>query len=161
MDPTDPNVLDAASNPFGSALFQGLFKSADGGASWSPINSGLEDLIAPGTIVTALIVDPTNPGVLYAGTAGYGVFKSSNGGARWSAFNDGLTYLSVRALALAPGAPHLVYARTSGGVFQIDDAPVPASTSAAGALSGNERGTADSFVTIADSPCIGKERLPL
>ena len=49
----------------------GVFKSTNGGANWSAINDGLGN-----RIVKALVIDPTNPRTLYAGTDG-GVFVSA------------------------------------------------------------------------------------
>jgi photosystem II stability/assembly factor-like uncharacterized protein len=115
MDPLQPSVL------YAGVFHWGLFKSADSGASWSPINNGLEDLIDTGVNVNALIVDPDQPDVLYLGTTGYGVFKSSDGGVTWGLFNEGLTFLDVRALAIVRGANPIVYAGTPGGVFKIVD----------------------------------------
>ena len=69
--------------------------------------------------MTAIVFDPANSNILYAGTAGGGVFKSSDGGANWSQFNGGLGNLDVRVLAVAPGSRHTLYAGTSGGVFGL------------------------------------------
>jgi photosystem II stability/assembly factor-like uncharacterized protein len=115
IDPLHPYVLYAVVTGPNSLS---LFKSTDSGASWSPINSGLDDVVNTRTTVNALIVDPDHPKVLYLGTSGYGVFKSSDGGATWAAFNDGLTFPDVRALAIVRGTT-TVYASTPGGVFKI------------------------------------------
>jgi photosystem II stability/assembly factor-like uncharacterized protein len=116
IDPLQPNVLYAVVTGPDSLS---LFKSTDSGASWSPINAGLDDVVTTRTTVNALIVDPNHPEVLYLGTSGYGVFKSSDGGATWVAFNNGLTFLDVRALAIVRGAAPAVYASTPAGVFKI------------------------------------------
>jgi photosystem II stability/assembly factor-like uncharacterized protein len=126
IDPHNPSTLYAAasgfegypSHPIG---FRGLFKSNDGGASWFTINDGLSDLIGETTSISALVIHPNDPKVVYAGTSGGGVFKSIDGGASWNPFNDGLTDLDVRALATAPGNPASLYAATSRGVFKIID----------------------------------------
>jgi photosystem II stability/assembly factor-like uncharacterized protein len=120
IDPTQPNVLYACTAgdygaPYG---FRGFFKSTDYGATWSSINNGLDSLLATGTNVSAMIIDPGNPNVLYAGSRGNGVFKSSDGGATWAPFNDGLANLDVRALAVAADSAHTLYAGTSGGFFK-------------------------------------------
>ena len=65
----------------------GVFKSTDGGASWSPVNTGLT---YTSLHVPALALDPTTPTTLYAGTDD-GVFKSTDGGGSWSPVNTGLT----------------------------------------------------------------------
>ena len=46
-----------------------MFKSTNGGAGWSEINTGLTN-----PYVRALKIDPATPSTLYAGTAGGGVF---------------------------------------------------------------------------------------
>ena len=64
-----------------------MFKSTNGGASWSAANTGLTDTLC----YTPWRSIPATPTTLYAGTYGGGVFKSTNGGANWSAVNTGLT----------------------------------------------------------------------
>jgi photosystem II stability/assembly factor-like uncharacterized protein len=117
IDPHQPNVLYAGTTGYYPEVpgFRSLFKSTDSGASWSPINVGLRDLLDTRAPVNALILDPAHTDILYVATSGYGVFKSSDGGATWAPFNDGLTHLDVRALAIAGGA---VYAGTPGRCFQ-------------------------------------------
>ena len=45
-----------------------MFKSTDGGDTWNVANTGLPD----NAFVTALAIDPTTPGTLYAGTLLFG-----------------------------------------------------------------------------------------
>jgi photosystem II stability/assembly factor-like uncharacterized protein len=107
VDPTTPTTLYAGT--YGG----GVFKSTDGGATWSAVNTGLTN-----KSVWALAIDPTAPNTLYAGTYG-GVFKSTNGGASWSAVNSGLTNTAVFALAIDPTDSNTLYAGTyGGGVFK-------------------------------------------
>src|SRR5437016_2862110 len=69
INPATPTTLYA-----GTFSGAGVFKSTNGGASWTAINSGL-----PGPQVAAhvlaLAIDPATPTTLYAGTNN-GVFKS-------------------------------------------------------------------------------------
>ena len=68
----------------------GIFKSTNGGGSWSAINAGLQ--FGSDTHVRALAIDPSTPATLYAGMErGGGAFKSTDGGGSWSAINAGLT----------------------------------------------------------------------
>ena len=60
LDPTTPTTLYAGTS-------DGVFKTTDGGTSWSPVNTGLAVL---STTVRALALDPTTPTTLYAGRAG-------------------------------------------------------------------------------------------
>lgn len=62
IDPSNPATLYAAE--YGG----GVFKSINGGASWTASSSGLTNLG-----VLALVVDPSNPATLYAGTTKGGV----------------------------------------------------------------------------------------
>jgi hypothetical protein len=80
--------------------------------------------------VNSLVITPSNPQVLYAGTwkvsegAESGVFKSTNGGESWVAKNSGLTNLYVWSLAMDPSNPQVLYAGTlggGGGVFKSTD----------------------------------------
>ena len=124
IDPAVPGVVYAAGAEGSNGVpqgFRGLFKSTDSGASWSAIGNGLASLLDTGSNMTAIVIDPANSNILYAGTAGGGVFKSSDGGANWSGFNDGLANLDVRVLAIAPGSRHTLYAGTAGGTFRIID----------------------------------------
>ena len=61
-----------------------VFKSTDGGASWSALSSGIG-----AAFVNVLAVDSSNPARIYAGTYG-GVFKTVDGGASWTAAGSGL-----------------------------------------------------------------------
>lgn len=140
IDPVNPSTIYAATSrfiftysPLRPGSFGGLFKSTDGGSSWSAINSGLSQLLGSNANVTALAIRPDSPNVLYAGTNGGGVFRSTDGGANWGQLNDGLTNLYVQSLALAPGNSAILYAGTSAGIFKIVDgtAGTVASVSAA------------------------------
>ena len=64
IDPNTNTILYASTNG------GGVFKSTNGGDSWSPINDGLTSLN-----VQALAIDPVTTTTLYAGTAGEGFFK--------------------------------------------------------------------------------------
>src|SRR5262249_60068309 len=86
----------------------GVYKSTDGGGSFSAQNSGL------GTPrVSALVIDPTATSTLYAGTVDGGAFKSTDGGANWSSFSFGLVGTDVAALA-ADSFPTIYLANRSG-----------------------------------------------
>ena len=73
-----------------------------------------------GGTIPALVVNPGDPRILYAGSESGGIFKSINGGANWSSVNAGLPAASfaVGALAIDPQDPTTLYAGTLGGVFK-------------------------------------------
>lgn len=69
--------------------------------------------------INALVVDPTNPQVLYAGTgstgAGSGVYKSEDAGMTWRLASDGLPSEDVVALAFSHADPPTLYAVVGSG----------------------------------------------
>jgi len=111
IDPAIPATLYAGTT-------RGVFKSTNGGGSWSAINTGLTE-----SNVRALAIDPTPPATIYAGTGDVldngGVFKSTNGGDSWSAINTGLTNKTINALGIDPATPATLYAGSYvSGVFK-------------------------------------------
>lgn len=119
IDPVDPNTIYAGVFCCIGIGANGVYKSTDGGLNWSPMNTGLTDLS-----ITELIVDPTNPAVLYASSTSpfgntVGVFKTTNGAASWSGVSTGLSTHRVGVLAIDPTNPATVYAGSQfGGVFR-------------------------------------------
>ncbi|MBN1658501.1 MAG: DUF11 domain-containing protein [Anaerolineae bacterium] len=93
----------------------GVYKSQDGGASWTPINDGLPQ----NALVYALAYSASDPPTLYAGTWG-GVYKIENGETSWSPLNAGLAEpRNITALAIHPTDPTIMYAATEQhGVYR-------------------------------------------
>ncbi len=130
INPANPQTLYAPGDVYDgfppNVIYSGLFKSTDGGATWSATG-----LTGKDRFVSAVSIDPRNPDTLYAGTLdyepGYRAFremlKSTDGGVSWFAINSGLTGLidttsSISALAIQADNPSTVYAGTFGaGVF--------------------------------------------
>jgi hypothetical protein len=86
---------------------------------------------------TAIAIHPTNPDLVYVGTAQGGVYRSSDGGLNWTPIFDSAMSLAVGALALAPSNPSILYVGTgeasgSGdsffgvGLYRIDNADTSA-----------------------------------
>ena len=63
----------------------GIYRSQDRGASWNPMNEGLDNL----DVSTPIIEDPKIPGKLYVGTRG-GIYISSDGGINWALSSKGM-----------------------------------------------------------------------
>jgi photosystem II stability/assembly factor-like uncharacterized protein len=109
IDPQTPATLYAGTQG-------GVFKSTDGGSSWSASSAGLANLL-----VNTLAIGAGAPATIYAGTSGGGVFKSIDAGASWAPASTGLTDTFVLALVVDPSASNVLYAGTNGGIFKSTD----------------------------------------
>lgn len=123
VDPRDGDrLLVAAEGPLWSPGGErGVYRSEDGGATWSPALQIDED-----TGVTDLEFDPANPDVVYAasyqrrrqvwgflgGGPGSGLWKSTDNGKSWRKLETGLPRgdMGKIGLAVSPADPSLVYA---------------------------------------------------
>ena len=123
VDPRDGNtVLVAAEGPlWSSGGDRGVYKTTDGGATWTRVLAVDDD-----TGATDLEFDPTNPNVVYAATyqrrrhvwgflaggPGSGIHKSTDGGDTWREVTVGLPSgdMGKIGLAVTPADPGLVYA---------------------------------------------------
>ncbi len=93
VDPHDPSVVYAIGSGDFFNLYGSLFKSTDGGATWTP--RVLADVMA---------LDPEHPATLYAG--GTNLLRSDDGGLTWTDVSPvpaGGLGLGILALAVAPG----------------------------------------------------------
>ncbi len=67
---------------------------------------------ADGGRVKVIAVHPTNPSIIFAGSASGGVWRSTNGGATWSPRTDLQCSLNTGAIAIDPVDPTIVYVGT-------------------------------------------------
>jgi photosystem II stability/assembly factor-like uncharacterized protein len=97
---------------------RGVFKSTDGGESWSAASTGLTD-----RYISTLVIDPVTPTTLYVVTSlSGGIFKSTDGGSSWNAVNDDLPGDdTVTSLAIDPVTPTTLYLGTYNGILKSTD----------------------------------------
>ena len=108
-DPTNPLVLYALART-GARL--NLFKTTNGGATWSPLNLFADD-------ITQILVDATLPSRLYALSQNSGVWRSVDDGLTWDPINTGLPSAPLNSLAQSGST---VFVATGGfGVFKLVD----------------------------------------
>lgn len=101
------------------SLPHGVFKSTTGGRTWKKASNGLPD--AP-LKVSALTLDPTHTGTLYASVYGSasvprgGIFRSHDAGATWRKLNAGDAFSDVQHLCVSPHDSRTLFvaARSSG-----------------------------------------------
>ncbi|HUK16560.1 MAG TPA: hypothetical protein VLW65_09100 [Bryobacteraceae bacterium] len=143
VDPRDPNrvFVAALGHPYGPNAERGIFRTTDGGATWTKVlykdeNTGAIDLA----------FDPANPRIVYAALwqsreapwengalsgPATGLFKSTDGGDTWNQLTGGLpTFaegLGRIGIGVAPSDPNRIYLlvqanQATGGLYRSDDA---------------------------------------
>ena len=125
VDPNDSNTVyvGAIGSPWGAHPERGVFKTTDGGKTWTHIlktnqHSGVADMVMdpsnPGKIVVALWEHYREPWFFKSGGAGSGLFITHDGGVNWKQITDkeGLPKgeLGRIGLAIAPSNPDRIYA---------------------------------------------------
>jgi photosystem II stability/assembly factor-like uncharacterized protein len=89
---TDPGSADRVLVAMSTG---GVYRTADGGASWQPSNTGISAYFLPdpnpefGQCVHKVAVDAAGPSRLYAQNH-HGVYRSDDGGSTWQSIADGL-----------------------------------------------------------------------
>ncbi|MFP5070147.1 WD40/YVTN/BNR-like repeat-containing protein [Pseudonocardia nantongensis] len=116
-----------------------LFRSADGGATWSEIAGLREHGSGPhwqpgagGMCLHTIVPDPRDDDALLVAISAAGVFRTADGGASWKAANKGLLSEGipdpdaevghcVHKLARHPARPDTVYMQKHWDVMRSDD----------------------------------------
>jgi len=95
VDPANENIVLAATET-------GIYKSVNGGATWTNVyssNRGVEDLVA----------DPTNFNILFGGENTLGVLRSINAGNSWIVSNSGIEAGTRFEIAVSPVDHNIVF----------------------------------------------------
>ena len=118
IHPSTPDIMWTGS------VAGGIWKTTNGGASWQAQDDFMANLA-----VTSIVIDPTDPNTLYAGTGegfwngdairGAGVFKTINGGVTWEqlASTTDPEWYYVNRLAISKDGGTLL-AATGDGIFR-------------------------------------------
>ena len=123
---------------WGDSEMRGVFKTTDGGQTWNKIF-----YVDQKTGCSDLIMDPTDPNILYAsmwefrrtgwsfnsGGEQSGLFKSTDGGKTWNELKNGFPKgkLGRIAIAVAPSNPKIIYSviesedADQSGLYRSDD----------------------------------------
>lgn len=140
IHPTNPNVVYVAAlgRLWGTNKERGLFKTTDGGKTWTNVLFISED-----TGVVDVAMDPESPDTLYAaayqrrrtafGFSGGGphsaLYKTIDGGATWKKLTKGLPYeeggetgrIGVTVYRKNPNIVYTIIQHVKGGVFRSED----------------------------------------
>jgi photosystem II stability/assembly factor-like uncharacterized protein len=98
-------------------LGQGIWRSGDGGETWTRVRQGLYTESA----VRAFAVHPGDPRVIYAG-AESGIYRSEDRGASWERLDSPMNTWPIWALAIDPVDPDILFAGTRpSALFRSQD----------------------------------------
>lgn len=139
IDPLNPNTVYVAAigNPYAEHSERGVFKTTDGGETWSKIlyandTTGCADLVMdpsnPNKLIAAMWQFRRTPWNLKSGGTGSGLFITVDGGKNWKKLtkDDGLPdgQLGRIGIAFSRSMPSRVYAKVEAarnGLYKSDD----------------------------------------
>ena len=133
----EPGVWYAGTSP------QGLFRSGDGGTTWTPFSSinedpqfrkwmgTVQDGTPDGPKLHSIIVDPRNPSHLYIGMSGGGFHESRDAGKTWHTLIGGMNVVKgfntqdptshdPHCVRMCPSNPDRLYQQNHCGIYRID-----------------------------------------
>jgi PKD repeat protein/photosystem II stability/assembly factor-like uncharacterized protein len=116
--PTDEHTI------FIGAPAGGLWVTHDKGQTWHT-----ETDVLPTLGVSAIVVDPVNPDVMYIGSGdrdagdspGVGVLKSYDAGLTWQLYNSGMGARIVGRMLMHPQDNQMLIAATNAGMYKTTD----------------------------------------
>ncbi|MFC2028861.1 tetratricopeptide repeat protein [Chloroflexota bacterium] len=111
FDPNDPDVMFAGTDN------SGIYKTINGGISWTPSNIGLGN-----SRIDSLIIHPVDSNILYAGVVDDGAYKTEDGGQTWrklSIFpNYSQLWANVSQIAMDPNNSDILYYCNGLDIYQ-------------------------------------------
>ncbi|OGI67374.1 MAG: glycosyl hydrolase [Candidatus Muproteobacteria bacterium RBG_16_60_9] len=133
----EPNAWYAGTSP------QGLFRSEDGGVTWSPFSSinddpqyrtwmgSVQDGTPDGPKLHSIIVDPRDPTHLYFAMSGGGVHESRDRGRTFAPLvqglevvdgfdRDSIAFHDPHCVRLCPSNPDRLYQQNHCGIYRLD-----------------------------------------
>ena len=127
LPPDDPQVVLVGGETYcddGNWVYGGLYRSADGGTTWTQVLAGA---------VTDMVVSPGEPDVIVAAVGRWsqssnGIYRSTDAGLTWNRDTTGLpepTSMGRSRIAVAPGDTQVLYAMvnesTGVGLYHSGD----------------------------------------
>lgn len=112
-DHTNPDIvyIGTGDRDAGDAPGAGVWKSYDGGLTFQPVNTSMEN-----STVSRLLMHPTDPNIILCATGG-GLYRTTNGGTSWVKALTG----SFKDVVFKPGDPNIVYAASGGNFYRSEN----------------------------------------
>ncbi|GJQ61265.1 MAG: glycosyl hydrolase [Melioribacteraceae bacterium] len=122
VDPNDENIILASTTTgrykLNQSNFSGIFKSTDGGDTWTNVYTETETVNARVKKVLHIIADPNDFNIMYAGIEDKGIYKSTDAGDTWFNSSTGMNDRVGRfELAIFPANTSRIYAASEGSSF--------------------------------------------
>lgn len=117
---SSPNILYAGLGYMIPLIGDGLYKSEDGGESWSKLSSGLE----ANPLIKSIAIDKENGSIVYVADYFGGVFATQDGGGTWVDISEGIDHREANTLELSNDGKVLYLGTDGGGVYRLGDISV-------------------------------------
>lgn len=87
-------------------IWDGLYRSEDGGLSWIKVLPGSASEMNV-SVFSMIVFNPISPNIIYIINATTGLFKSIDGGTTWKPLSDG--HFLKQWLVINPAVPNTLY----------------------------------------------------
>ncbi len=106
IHPTNNNIIFIATGDgdHGDNYSVGVMKSVDGGLTWT--TTGLSFTQNQTRTISRMLIDPTNPDIMYAG-GNFGIYKTTDGGNSWSLI---FSSIAVKDMEFKSGNSAIIFA---------------------------------------------------
>jgi hypothetical protein len=137
MTKQEENIINLPNSPKRNSLLATWTEIGPNPIPNGQVQAGTRTPVSGRTI--AIAVHPTNPNLVYVGTAQGGLYRTTDGGTTWTTMMDNALSLAIGAVAIAPSQPDTIYVGTGEhnfsadsffgvGVYRIDNASTASPT---------------------------------
>ena len=120
ISPTNPNIIYASYSTTTANIFDGIYKTINGGTSWSRVdNIGTDINNGYGWYFGNLRVDPTNSNIVYA--LGLNIWQTTDGGTNWTEITSWYPHVDHHALLINPLNSQSIVNGNDGGIYYSND----------------------------------------
>lgn len=115
VHPTTPNqiLIGTGDRDGGNAAGLGVFRSDDGGLTWTPFNTGM------GNVTVGMFARPQSNLRLILAASNGGIFKTIDGGENWTKTSPESS--NYRDVKFRPGSTTIAYATSDNGFYRSEN----------------------------------------